>query len=68
MVDYARTLREGVAAAMRAAAMKRLPVDAVTALLSSAFDRAALAIDAGCNAADYRKAIAALIDGLMNRR
>lgn len=34
-------------------------------LLSAAFDRAALAIDAGASAADYRGAIVALIEGLL---
>jgi AcrR family transcriptional regulator len=60
-----RTLRAGIAFAMRDGAMQRLPLNAVTALLSSAFDRAALAIDAGAPVKDYRTALAALIDGLM---
>jgi len=61
----ARTLRAGIAFAMREGVMPRLPLDAVTALVSSAFDRAALAIDTGAPAKDYRAALAALIDGLM---
>jgi AcrR family transcriptional regulator len=61
-----RTLREGIAAAMRGGAMRKLPVDEVTMLLSSAFDRAALAIDGGARPENYRTALAALIDGLMN--
>ncbi len=60
-----RTLRAGLVFAMREGAMRRLPLDAVTALISSAFDRAALAIDAGSPAEDYLTALAALIDGLM---
>ncbi|GLS32253.1 transcriptional regulator, TetR family [Mesorhizobium albiziae] len=60
-----RTLRAGIAFAMREGVMRRLSLDAVTALVSSAFDRAALAIDAGAPAEDYRTALAALIDGLM---
>lgn len=60
----ARTLREGLVAAMEAGAMAKLPADALTALLAAAFDRAALAIDAGQPAADYRKALTGLIDGL----
>lgn len=60
-----RTLREGIAMAMRSGAMKKLPLDAVTALLSAAFDRAALAIEAGASARDYLKSLEALIDGLM---
>jgi AcrR family transcriptional regulator len=62
-----RTLRAGLTLAMREGAMRRLPLDAVTALISSAFDRAALAIDAGGPAEDYRTALAALIDGLMRK-
>jgi AcrR family transcriptional regulator len=61
-----RSLREGVAAAMRGGSMRKLPLDEITMLLSSAFDRAALAIDGGGDARNYRKSLAALIDGLMN--
>src|SRR5690606_24224318 len=60
-----RTLREGLAAAMRSGAMKALPPDSLTGLLAAAFDRAALAIDAGASAPEYRKTLIALIDGLM---
>ncbi|MBZ9814773.1 TetR/AcrR family transcriptional regulator [Mesorhizobium sp. CA7] len=59
-----RSLREGLIAAMRAQAMTRLPAEALTALLAAAFDRAALAIEAGGSAADYRAALIALMDGL----
>jgi AcrR family transcriptional regulator len=59
-----RSLREGLVAAMRAQAMTRLPVEALTALLAAAFDRAALAIEAGGSAEDYRAVLMALIDGL----
>lgn len=59
-----RSLREGLVAAMRAQTMTRLPVEALTALLASAFDRAALAIEAGESAEDYRTVLMALIDGL----
>jgi AcrR family transcriptional regulator len=61
----ARTLREGIAMAMRSGAMKRLPLEATAALLSATFDRAALAIEAGASARDYLKSLEALIDGLM---
>lgn len=44
-----RSLREGLVAAMRAQTMVRLPVEALTALLAAAFDRAALAVEAGRN-------------------
>ncbi|MBZ9863542.1 TetR/AcrR family transcriptional regulator [Mesorhizobium sp. CA12] len=59
-----RSLREGLIAAMRAQAMTRLPAEALTALLAAAFDRAALAIEAGGSAADYRAVLIALMDGL----
>ena len=59
-----RSLREGLVAAMRAQSIARLPVDALTALLAAAFDRAALAIEAGAPAEDYRAVLMALIDGL----
>jgi AcrR family transcriptional regulator len=60
-----RTLREGLAAAMHSGTMKTLPPEALTGLLAAAFDRAALAIDAGAPAGEYREALIALIDGLM---
>ena len=63
-----RTLREGLVEAMRSGAMKELPPAALTALLGAAFDRAALAVAAGGPAADYRKALIALIDGLAARK
>ncbi|RUW96096.1 TetR/AcrR family transcriptional regulator, partial [Mesorhizobium sp. M8A.F.Ca.ET.059.01.1.1] len=59
-----RSLREGLVAAMRARSMTKLPAEALTALLGSAFDRAALAIEAGASAEDYRAVLMALIDGL----
>lgn len=58
----ARTLRDGLEAALAADAdTSSVPLDALTDLLSAAFDRAALAIEAGGNADDYSAAIAALI-------
>ncbi|RWB71091.1 MAG: TetR/AcrR family transcriptional regulator [Mesorhizobium sp.] len=59
-----RSLREGLVAAMRAQQLTRLPVEALTALLAAAFDRAALAIEAGAPAEDYRAVLIALMDGL----
>lgn len=59
-----RTLREGLVAAMRSGAVRKLPVDALTLLLAALFDRAALAADAGAPADDNRQVIAALIEGL----
>ncbi|CAH2405176.1 TetR/AcrR family transcriptional regulator [Mesorhizobium ventifaucium] len=59
-----RSLREGLVAAMRSHSMTKLPVEALTTLLAAAFDRAALAIEAGASAEDYRTVLMALIDGL----
>ncbi|TIS55713.1 MAG: TetR/AcrR family transcriptional regulator [Mesorhizobium sp.] len=59
-----RSLREGLVAAMRSQSMARLPVEALTALLAAAFDRAALAIEVGASPEDYRTVLMALIDGL----
>lgn len=60
-----RTLREGLAIAMRQGAIRRLPLDALAALLSAVFDRAALDVAGGAADADQKKAINALIAGLM---
>lgn len=62
-----RTLREGLLAMMEAGQMKRMPVDALTQLLGAAFDRAALSIETGAPVEDYRKTLAALIDGLVTQ-
>jgi AcrR family transcriptional regulator len=58
----ARTLAEGLRAAMAPEA--GLPLAALTDLLSAAFDRAALAIEAGGSAETYSAAIALMIRGL----
>ncbi|TKT80325.1 TetR/AcrR family transcriptional regulator [Aquamicrobium sp. LC103] len=63
----ARTLRTGLAAAMGSGELPELPLDALTALLSAAFDRAALAVEAGGDAGDYRKTLEAMISGLVRR-
>jgi len=61
----AGSLRAGVAHAVRSGELRRdLSVDAATALLSAAFDRAALAIEAGGDLQEYRMTMAALILGL----
>lgn len=59
-----RTLREGLVAAMQAGAIRTLPVEATAALLGAAFDRAALAIEAGGDADEHAAVLAALIEGL----
>ena len=60
-----RTLREGLAVAMESHEMRRLPIGALTALLGAAFDRAALAIEAGADRESFRTAMHALIEGLL---
>jgi AcrR family transcriptional regulator len=59
-----RTLHEALAEMMVTGEMRRLPLDALTELLGAAFDRAALAIEAGAPAETYREPLVALIDGL----
>lgn len=59
-----RTLREGLAAAIRSGALKRIPLDALTAQLGAMFDRAALAIDTGASPEEHLIAISVLIEGL----
>ncbi len=60
----ARTLREGLEAAMREGSMKPVPLDALTVLLSAAFDRAALSIEAGAAQEDVVETLGALVGGL----
>src|SRR5690606_5360387 len=59
-----RTLREGLVAAMRAGAIRKLPVEPLTALLAAAFDRTALSVEAGGDRDAYEEVLAALVDGL----
>ena len=59
-----RTLKEGLAAAMQAGALRELPLDPLTHLLGAAYDRAALAAEAGADAAALRVTLAALLQGL----
>jgi hypothetical protein len=44
------------------------PLDELAEILSAAYDRAALAIDAGGDSSRYRLAMASLIDGLLTGR
>ncbi len=59
-----RSLKAGLAAAVRAGALRKAPLDALASLLSSAWDRAALDIAAGAPPEDYRKAFRVLIGAL----
>ncbi len=61
------TLVEGLTAAVQAGALPAdTSVEATAALLSAAFDRAALAIDGGADAGAYRRALRAMIAGVMS--
>ena len=59
-----RTLREGLAIAMRQGAIRRLPLDALATLLSAMFDRAALEIAGSGSEADQKQAMRAVVEGL----
>ena len=60
----ADTLRAGLLEAMRTNQIKKLPIGALTTQLAALFDRAALAISEGDNAADHLAVIDALITTL----
>ncbi|OJY63902.1 MULTISPECIES: TetR/AcrR family transcriptional regulator [unclassified Rhizobium] len=56
------TLKHGLEAALGHGKSTDIPLDALADILSAAFDRAALAVDAGGNADRYRAAIAHMIE------
>ena len=56
-----RTLREGLAAAMRAGAIRRLPLGPLTSMLGAMLDRAALDGDASD---DHIRVVSAVVGGL----
>lgn len=58
----ALTLKHGLEAALGPDSGSPIPVDALADILSAAFDRAALAVDAGGDAVRYRAAIAHMIE------
>ncbi|TQV77819.1 TetR/AcrR family transcriptional regulator [Denitrobaculum tricleocarpae] len=60
-------LRQGLAYAMEKGALAPLPLEAMTSILSAAFDRAALAIAQGAPAEDYKAAIRRMLEGLLKR-
>ncbi|OQM76931.1 TetR/AcrR family transcriptional regulator [Manganibacter manganicus] len=64
----ARTLREGLEMAMQEGAMKPASLDVLTALLSAAFDRAALSVESGAAREDFMKTLGMLIDGLFKQQ
>jgi hypothetical protein len=59
-----RTLREGLTAAIRAGAIRKLPVGSLTALLGAMFDRSALAVEQGEPLEDHLAAMDAIVAGL----
>lgn len=59
-----RTLRQGLAAAMRAGAIVKLPVETLTSLLGAMFDRAALALDQGAELDGQLRVLDAVLAGL----
>jgi len=59
-----RTLREGLAAAMRAGAIRRLPLGPLTSMLGAMLDRAALDCETGGGEAESRQVVEALFAGL----
>lgn len=59
-----RTLREGLATAMKAGALKPLPLDPLTQVLGAMFDRAALALIDGGDLRDQMAVLSAVIKGL----
>lgn len=60
-----RTLREGLSEALAQGALRPLPLDALTGVLSAAFDRAALDIASGGDETSFLAVFEALIDGLL---
>lgn len=58
------TLKEGLAAALPEATLRRVSLDALTEVLSAAFDRAALAIAQGRSVDDYKGAIRLIFEHL----
>jgi|TARA_A100001391_G_scaffold103323_1_gene68830 AcrR family transcriptional regulator len=64
MCHSARTLQEGLSMAIAAGAMPPLPLDPLTQVISSAFDRAALAIEAGGSRGEWENVLEALLAGI----
>jgi AcrR family transcriptional regulator len=64
MCHSARTLQDGLSMAIAAGAMPPLPLDPLTQVISSAFDRAALAIEAGGSRDEWENVLEALLAGI----
>ncbi len=59
-----RTLRDGLGMAMEAGAIRHLPLDALSTLLSAVFERAALALGTGGDPEAYREVVATIVTAL----
>jgi len=64
MCHSAKTLRDGLAMAIAAGALPDLPLDPLTQTISSAFDSAALDIEAGADRGAWERVLAHLLRGL----
>lgn len=64
MCHSARSLRDGLAYAIEHRALPQLALDPLTAMISAAFDSAALDIEAGGKRADWEDVLAAMFRGL----
>lgn len=64
MCHSASALRDGLAYAIETGALQKLALDPLTAMISAAFDAAALDIEAGGSRADWEKSLEAMIRGL----
>jgi AcrR family transcriptional regulator len=59
-----RTLRDGLAQALSGDEVESVPVDALAAILSAAFDQAAFAVAGGAAVEDYKAALRILLLGI----
>lgn len=64
MCHSASALRDGLAYAIEAGALQNLSLDPLTAMISAAFDAAALDIEAGGRRADWEESLSAMLKGL----
>ena len=65
--NSARTLYQGVVAAIERGRMKPLPIDELVELLAAMFDRAALAIEAGASPDSVQQALEGILAGLLQQ-
>lgn len=67
MCHSARTLRDGLAFAIEAGALPKLALDPLTAMISAAFDSAALDIEAGGPRKDWEGVLETMLRGLAHQ-